>query len=77
MMSVPALALFYGGMVRSKNMLDADADVRGVLADHRAVVHLSSTSRSPRQPFFGGSIEYSSRERSSPKEVREAAAFQR
>ncbi len=41
LMSVPALALFYGGLVRTKNMLSrADAGVRRVLADHRAVVPL-------------------------------------
>ena len=41
LMSVPALALFYGGLVRSKNMLSVLMQVFVELfADHGVVVHV-------------------------------------
>ena len=46
LMSVPALALFYGGLVRSKNMLSVLMQVFVVLlADHRAVVRVRLLAR--------------------------------
>jgi Amt family ammonium transporter len=40
LMSIPGLALFYGGLVRSKNMLSILMQVFIFCADHRAVVRL-------------------------------------
>jgi hypothetical protein len=40
LMVIPGLALFYGGLVRSKNMLSVLAQVFVIFADHRAVGHL-------------------------------------
>ncbi len=41
LMSAPALALFYGGLVRSKNMLSVLMQVFvGLLADHGALVRV-------------------------------------
>jgi len=64
MMSVPALALFYGGMVRSKeHAVDADAGVRGVLAGRGAVcLYGYSLAFTEGNQFFGDSTEYSSRD---------------
>ena len=51
LMSIPGAGLFYGGLVRAKNMLEcADAGVHPVLPDHSALGHLRLFHRpSPRK----------------------------
>jgi Amt family ammonium transporter len=54
LMSLPGLALFYGGLVRTKNMLSVLMQVFVLLADRRAVVHLRLLARLHRgHAFFG------------------------
>ena len=40
LMTIPGLALFYGGLVRSKNMLCLDASLHDFCRDRRIVVYL-------------------------------------
>ena len=56
MMSIPGLALFYGGMVRSKNMLSILMQVFAIFhARHGAVGDLRLQHRVHRAtPYFGG-----------------------
>jgi Amt family ammonium transporter len=56
LMTVPGLALFYGGLVRSKNMLSVLMQVLGgVLADRRAVgVYGYSLAFTEGNAFIGG-----------------------
>ncbi len=57
MMTIPALALFYGGMVRAKNMLSVLMQVFVTFASMIACCGASTATASPSpraMPFFGG-----------------------
>ena len=65
MMSVPGLALFYGGLVRTKNMLSVLMQVFMIVSMCRPVVGDSTAIRShfgngdcrPGNPYLGGLVE--------------------
>ena len=60
-MTIPGLALFYGGLVRSKNMLSVLMQVFMIfVADLRAVGHLRlQLAFTAGNPFIGGSTSCS------------------